>query len=382
MNLKTNASQNSETEILFRPFELGDVHLPHRIVMGPLTRSRAGQPGNVPTGMNAEYYAQRASAALTISEATQISPQGQGYAWTPGIHTSEQVEGWRQVVDRVHHSGGRIFLQLWHVGRISHRTLQPRNEAPVAPSAVKPAGKAFVPGPGGKGEFVPLETPRALTVEEVGNTVQDYATAARNAKEAGFDGVEIHGANGYLVDQFLCSTTNRRTDEYGGSVENRARFLFEIIDRVGKVWPRERVGLRLSPRGNYNDIDDANPEATFGHVFERLNGAGIAYLHLPRPNTAGGPDVDEIGARDMAMLKLARDTWRGPLMLAGGFTGEIAARWIAEGRMDLAVFGRKFLANPDLPRRFRKGAPLNEPQKDTFYGGGAHGYTDYPSLSA
>ncbi len=366
---------------LFEPIRLGGMALPHRIVMAPLTRSRAAQPGNIPSELNASYYAQRASAALIITEATQISPEGQGYAWTPGIHSQEQVAGWRQVVDRVHEKGGRIFLQLWHVGRISHPSLQPGGKAPVAPSAIPPEGKAFIPGASGKGELAPMETPRALETSEVARVVQDFATAARNAKDAGFDGVEVHGANGYLIDQFICSKTNHRTDQYGGSPENRGRFLFEIIEAVAGVWPRERIGLRLSPLGTFNDISDAHPTETFGYIFQRLNDTRIGYLHVPRPNTAGGPDTDELGAAETSMLKLARDTWRGALMLAGGFSGETAARWIAEGRMDLAVFGRKFIANPDLPKRFRDGAPLNEPNKETFYGGGAEGYTDYPALA-
>ncbi len=369
-------------DALFQPFDLGGLALPHRIVMAPLTRSRAGQPGNIPVDMNVTYYEQRASAALIITEATQISPQGQGYAWTPGIHSAEQIAGWTRVVERVHARGGRIAMQLWHVGRISHPSLQPGGALPVAPSAIKPAGKAFVAGPDGSGAFVPFETPRALGTDEVSRIVADYAAAARNAKAAGFDAVEIHGANGYLIDQFLCSKTNLRTDRYGGAVENRARLLFEVIEAVATVWPRERIGLRLSPLGSFNDIADANPEETFGYVFERLNETGIGYLHLPRPDTAGGPDVDEVPARDMAMLRMGRRLWRGPLMLAGGFTGKIAARWIAEGRMDLAVFGRKFIANPDLPERLRLGAPLNAPQRETFYGGDERGYIDYPALAA
>jgi N-ethylmaleimide reductase len=336
----------------------------------------------VPNELNMHYYAQRASAALIITEATQISQEGQGYAWTPGIHSQEQVAGWRKIVDAVHAKGGRMFLQLWHVGRISHRDLQPYNGLPVAPSAIEPHGKAFVPGPDGKGAMVPLETPRALDIAEIPRVAEDFATAARNAKEAGFDGVEIHGANGYLIDQFICSKTNQRTDRYGGSPENRARFLFEVIEAVAGVWPRERIGLRLSPLGSFNDIADDNPMETFGLIFARLNDTKIAYLHMPRPDTAAGPDVDMMDPEKMDILKLARENWRGPLMLAGGFTRETAARWIGNGRMDLAVFGRKFLANPDLPRRLQLGAPLNEPQQETFYGGGEKGYTDYPALAA
>ncbi len=367
---------------LFTPFKIGSHTLPHRIVMAPLTRSRAAQPGNIPVDMNAQYYEQRAGAALIITEATQISPEAQGYAFTPGIHSAEQIAGWRKIVDRVHAKCGHIYMQLWHVGRVSHRLLQPAGGLPVAPSAIKPVGKAFVPGASGRGELVDFETPRSLEADEIARIVNDYAVAARNAKEAGFDGVELHGANGYLIDQFLSSKTNHRTDSYGGSVENRARFLFEVIEALAGVWPRDQIGLRLSPRGTYNDIDDANPEETFGYVFGKLNDTRIAYLHLPRPDTAGGPDVDAVNPRDDALLRLARETWRGPLMLAGGFTGEIAAKWIKEGRMDLAVFGRKFIANPDLVERIRTGAALNPADKATFYGGDAHGYIDYPALAA
>jgi N-ethylmaleimide reductase len=366
---------------LFEPYQMGDLLLPHRIVMAPLTRSRASQPGNVPSELNAEYYAQRASAALIISEATQISPEGQGYAWTPGIHSPEQIEGWRLVTNRVHSAGGRIFLQLWHVGRISHPSLLPGGKLPVAPSAVKPEGQAFIPGASGHGEFAPMVTPRALETSEVERVVADYAAAAANARKAGFDGVEIHGANGYLIDQFTCSSTNLRDDRYGGAAENRARFLFDIVEAVTKVWPRERVGLRLSPLGTFNDIWDANPAETFGTIFERLTNTGLAYLHLIRPNTAGGPDAPELGLQESAILAQARKMWQGTLMLAGGFDAQIAARWIKEGRMDLAVFGRKFLANPDLPARFRTGAPLNPANEKTFYGGADKGYTDYPALA-
>lgn len=253
-------------ETLFQPVRVGPFTLPHRLVMAPLTRSRARQPGNVPTPLNACYYAQRASAALIISEATQVSLQGQGYAWTPGIHSREQVEGWRQVTAAVHEADGLIFLQLWHVGRISHPALQPDGMLPVAPSAIKPAGQAFIENANGEGELVPFVTPRALQTEEMPYLIRQYGRGAKNALEAGFDGVEIHAANGYLLDQFLNSSTNQRTDAYGGPVENRARLLLEVIEAVSAVWGPDRVGVRLSPLSTFNNMGDADPETTFGYL--------------------------------------------------------------------------------------------------------------------
>ena len=263
------AAQASDTDVLFQPYRLGPFNLPHRVVMAPLTRSRARQPGNVPSSLAACYYAQRASAALIVSEATQVSMQGQGYAWTPGIHSREQVEAWRQVTKAVHHADGLIFNQLWHVGRISHPALQPDNMLPVAPSAIIPEGKAFIENERGEGELVPFVRPRALTFEEIPYLVGQYERAAKNAQAADFDGVEIHAANGYLLDQFIETGTNRRTDTYGGPIENRARLLFEIAEALVPIWGADRVGVRLSPLGKMNDIHDDNPEATFGYIAER-----------------------------------------------------------------------------------------------------------------
>jgi len=254
------------TELLFQPVRLGRYNLPHRMVMAPLTRSRARQPGNVPSALNACYYAQRASAALIVTEATQVSQQGQGYAWTPGIHSREQVEGWRLVTDAVHKTGGLIFLQLWHVGRISHPSLQPDGMLPVAPSAIKPRGEAFIENENGEGELVPFVTPRALQIEEMPYLVRQYARGSRNALEAGFDGVEVHAANGYLFDQFINSSTNRRTDAYGGPIENRMRLLIDVVEAVSDVWGQDHVGVRLSPLGTFNDMGDDDPETTFGRV--------------------------------------------------------------------------------------------------------------------
>jgi N-ethylmaleimide reductase len=369
------------TDRLFQPVSLGRYTLRHRIVMAPLTRSRARQPGNVPYALNASYYAQRASAALILTEATQVSQQAQGYAWTPGIHSHEQVDGWRLVTGAVHGLGGLIFMQLWHVGRISHPALQPDGMLPVAPSAIKPAGEAFIENEKGEGALVPFVTPRALQIEEMPYLVQQYVRAAKNAQEAGFDGVEVHSANGYLLDQFINSRTNRRNDAYGGPIQNRARLPLEVLEAVCGVWGPERVGIRLSPLGSFNDIGDDDPEATFAYLAERLNGYGLAYLHIVNPATAAlekGAKPDEASSR---MLRLIRETYRGTLIVAGGFDRDSAQAWLQQGDADLIAFGRKFIANPDLPERFRRGAALNAADPSTFYGGGAKGYTDYPTLA-
>jgi N-ethylmaleimide reductase len=373
--------RRAAAELLFQPYKLGPLMLAHRIVMAPLTRSRAHQPGNVPTLLNACYYAQRASAALIISEATQVSMQGQGYAWTPGIHSREQVEGWRLVTDAVHEAGGRIFLQLWHVGRISHPSLQPDNMLPVAPSPITPAGNAFIENEKGEGQLVPFVRPRALQIEEMPYVIQQYARGAKNALAAHFDGVEIHGANGYLIDQFINSRTNHRTDAYGGTVERRARLLTEVIEAVSEVWGPDRVGVRLSPAGTFNDIGDDDPETTFGTIAQALNDFRFAYLHIVNPATAAlekGQAPDPAAQR---MLALIREKYRGTLIVAGGFDHNTAEAWLEQGRADLIAFGRKFLANPDLPERLRERAPLNADDPTTYYGGGPKGYTDYPSLA-
>jgi N-ethylmaleimide reductase len=374
------SSQPSPPELLFQPYKLGPVTLPSRIVMAPLTRSRAQQPGNVPGPLAACYYAQRASAALIISEATQVSMQGQGYAWTPGIHSPEQVEGWRRVTKAVHDSGGRIFCQLWHVGRISHPALQPDHMLPVAPSAITPAGNAFIENERGEGALVPFVRPRALDLEEIPYVVAQYRRAAINAQDAGFDGVEIHAANGYLLDQFLESGTNKRSDLYGGPVENRARIVFEIVEALAPIWGPDRTGLRLSPLGVANDIHDDNPEETFGYAAEKLSGYGLAYLHIVNPALPQMAAGREPEARALRMVELIRKKYTGTLMVAGGFDRDSAEYWLEEGWADLIAFGRKFIANPDLPARLRQKAPLNPDDPTTYYGGGANGYTDYPSL--
>lgn len=374
-------AMQASPERLFQPVRLGPYDLPHRIVMAPLTRSRARQPGNIPSTLNACYYAQRASAALIISEATQISMQGQGYAWTPGIHSHEQIEGWRLVSDAVHAAGGLIFMQLWHVGRISHPALQPDRMLPVAPSAIRPNGMAFIENDLGQGEMVPFVTPRALQTEEMPYLIRQYFRAARNAQAAGMDGVEIHAANGYLIDQFICSRTNHRSDRYGGSAENRARLLMEVIEAVSETWGSERVGVRLSPLGAFNDIGDDAPESTFGHVVDRLNDYDLAYLHVINPAAAAVENHLEPAPAARRILNLIRSRYRGKIILAGGFNHDSAEDWLEQDRADLIAFGREFLANPDLPERFRQHASLNADDPSTYYGGGAKGYTDYPTLA-
>ena len=356
---------------LLSPYKLGNLELPNRLVMAPLTRNRAGK-GNVPGPLNATYYAQRASAGLIIAEATQVSPQGQGYPSTPGIHSAEQVEGWKLVTDAVHQQGGRIFLQLWHVGRISHPDLQPEGALPVAPSAIAPKGEASTyEGP------KPFVTPRALETSEIPEIIEQYRQGAENALQAGFDGVEVHGANGYLLDQFLRDGTNHRTDEYGGSLENRARLLLEVTEAVVGVWGAQRVGVRLSPSGTFNDMHDSNPLATFGYAAQALNRFGLAYLHIIEVNEAdlrhGGTEVP---------TRSLRGHFTGTLMVNGGYNRDRANAVLAKGEADLVSFGTLFLANPDLPQRLTLNAPLNQPDPTTFYGGGEKGYIDYPFWQA
>ncbi len=354
---------------ILSPFKLGPLQLPNRVVMAPMTRNRAGS-GNVPGPLNAIYYAQRASAGLIISEATQISPQGVGYPGTPGIHSAEQVAGWKRVTDAVHAASGRMFLQLWHVGRISHPSLQPDGAIPVAPSAVAPAGQAMtIDG------MKPFVTPRALETKEIAGIVEDYRRAARNARDAGFDGVELHGANGYLIDQFLRDRSNRRTDRYGGTALNRARFLIEVTGAIVGEWGAERVGVRLSPTNPFNDMADSNPAATFATAVAELSRFGLAYLHVVEP-AAGDP----VTAGQVPDIRFFRRLWRGTLIGNKGYDLARANAVIQAGSADLVSFAILFLANPDLPVRFRRGGPFNSPDRKTFYGGTAAGYTDYPPI--
>src|SRR5262245_10610368 len=362
-------SKTSTYPDLFTPAKVGLLKLRNRVVMAPLTRSRAGS-GNVPTELNALYYAQRASAGLIVSEATQISPEGQGYISTPGIHSAEQIEGWKCVTQAVHVAGGYIVCQLWHVGRISHPSFQPGGKAPIAPSAVKPNGQAFTT----KG-FEPIPTPRALETDEIPAVVKQYAQAARNALAAGFDGVEVHAANGYLIDQFLRDRTNQRTDRYGGSIENRSRFLMEVVDAVRVTVGAERTGVRISPQNMQNDIADSDPQTLFNYVVEQLSGKDLAYLHIIEGDTSGAP----VPPFDYKKLKRL---FAGIVVSNNGFDKLRANEAIAGGRADLIAFGKPFIANPDLVIRLFLDAPLMPVNRETLYGGSEQGYTDYPILRA
>jgi N-ethylmaleimide reductase len=358
------------TPDLFTPVRLGALEIPNRIVMAPLTRMRAG-PGRVPTALMAEYYAQRSAAGLIDSEAAAISPQGTGCPNTPGIYTDGQVAGWQRVTKAVHQAGGRIFLQLWHMGRISHPSFQPNGGLPVAPSAIAPrTGQALTE----KG-MQPYVTPRALNKEELPGLVMQYAIAAEHAKTAGFDGVEIHNANGYLLDQFLRDGTNQRTDEYGGPVRNRARLTLEVTDAVVQVWGADRVGIRFSPGGVFNDMHDSNPLETFGHLLHELNQFKLAYAHL----IVSTEDDLRHGAV-LVPLAALRKEFHGPLIVANGFNRATATHALAEDLADAVAFGRLFIANPDLPERFLLDAPLNPLDEATLYGGAEKGYTDYPAM--
>lgn len=365
-----NAEVSALTD-LFQSYIMGSLTLANRIVMAPLTRSRAAS-GDVPTPLMSIYYAQRASAGLIISEASQISPQGKGYIQTPGIYSAEQIAGWKLVTDAVHAKGGKIIIQLWHVGRISHPALQEGGALPVAPSAVTPNGWVFTGQ--GKEDMV---TPRALELAELPGIVAEYKRAAQNAKAAGFDGVEIHAANGYLLDQFLRDKTNLRTDVYGGSIENRTRLLLEVTDAILEVWEKDRVGVRLSPISAVNDIDDSNPEPVFTHAVQELARRDIGFLHIVEgltggPRTPGRPT-------DFDLDKLRR-LFPNTYIANNCYTRELAIEARAQNRADLIAFGRPFISNPDLVERLRRNAPLNALDADTLYGGDEHGYTDYPFL--
>ncbi|MGR9115127.1 MAG: alkene reductase [Gammaproteobacteria bacterium] len=356
--------------LLFAPLKVGRYTLPNRIVMAPLTRCRAKQPGDIPWELNAEYYRQRASAGLIVAEATHISPQGKGYAYTPGIYSEAQVLGWRKVTDAVHSAGGLIFLQLWHVGRISHPELQPEGRLPVAPSAIKPDGQAST-----EQGFKPFVTPRALDLTEIPGIIEQYRTAAKNALKAGFDGVEIHGANGYLLDQFLRDGSNHRNDVYGGCIENRARLLLEVTEAVTEITGTDKTGIRLSPTNPAHSMFDSNPQQHFAYVVERLNRFHLAYLHVVERTK---PIAEDDSTFDFVAL---RRLFNGPYIANGGYTAASASEGLAKHHCDLVAFGKLFIANPDLVARFRAGARLNSPDPDSFYRGAEKGYTDYPTLA-
>ncbi|WP_261300480.1 alkene reductase [Paenibacillus andongensis] len=361
---------------LFTPFRLGSYQLSHRIVMPPLTRMRAGADG-VPSSLAAAYYSQRATkGGLIIAEATQISQEGQGYPQTPGIYTQNQVAGWETVTEAVKKQGAIFYLQLWHVGRISHSSLQRDGALPVAPSAIKAAGNAYT----SSWKREPYETPRALELHEIEQIVADYRRAAENAKQAGFHGIEIHAANGYLLQQFLEDKTNQRNDRYGGSIENRARLLFEVLDEVAEVWPNECIGVRLSPFNDVGDIADSDPEKLYTYVIKQLAERGIGYLHLIEPQVRSGLVEEMNHEAPSSVATMFRPYFSGPLIVSGGFDADTAEQALAARTADLVAFGRAFIANPDLPKRLKLGTPLNMLDKSTIYGGFEHGYTDYPSI--
>ncbi|MEM1362806.1 MAG: alkene reductase [Pseudomonadota bacterium] len=355
---------------LFQTADIGGLHIPNRVFMAPLTRNRAHSDG-VPGDLAATYYAQRASAGLIISEATQISAMGKGYVDTPGIYSSEQVAAWGKITDAVHEADGRIFCQLWHVGRISHVSLLPEGRAPVSASAIRAETQTFT----AKG-FEDCSTPEALTLDGIAALKDDYRHAAQAALDAGFDGVELHAANGYLLDQFLQDHSNKRDDAYGGSIENRIRLVDEMIDVLAEIWSKDRIGIRLSPLGQFNDMGDSDPEALFSAAIKMIEQKAIAYLHVVE-KFPGSED----NAEGKALIERLRAGYSG-FYIANGYTPEQAAAARSSGEVDAVAFGRAFLANPDLPARLRQGAALNDPDHSTFYGGDHRGYTDYPFLDS
>lgn len=358
---------------LFEPLVLGTLKTANRVFMAPLTRMRATQPGDVPNELMLEYYAQRASAGLIISEGTQISPEGKGYMGTPGIYSEEQVTAWRRITDAVHEAGGRIAAQLWHTGRVSHESFHD-GALPVSASPSPHRNRTTIRGEDGRPTRVNCPTPRALSSTEMPRLLGDFAHATAAAREAGFDLVEVHAAHGYLLHQFLSSDSNRRTDEYGGSLRNRARLLLDVLDAVTGAWDVDHIGVRISPVGSFNGLEDPDGEVTGLYVAGALAERGIAFLHLSEPDWKGGPKLTR------EFREQLRSAFPGPLIGAGNYDVEKCERLLAKGLIDAAAFGRSFIANPDLPARLATGAQLNEPDLATFYGGGAEGYTDYPLL--
>jgi N-ethylmaleimide reductase len=368
--LAPRVDPTSEAKDLFSPYHLGDLTLANRLVLSPMTRGRAIE-GNVPNPLAATYYAQRASAGLLITEASQVSPQGVGYIRTPGLHSAAQVDGWKNVTEAVHQAGGKIFAQLWHVGRVSHSDFH-NGALPVAPSALEVAGEAFTHN--GK---VKIPTPRALALNELPDIVGQFQSAAQNAKAGGFDGVELHGANGYLLDQFLRDGANHRTDTYGGSIQNRARFPLEVVEAVIDVWGAERVGYKLSPHFAGYSMSDSNPVETFSYLAKQLDALQIAYLHIGE--AIAGPMVAPAGT--VRVAPILRELFGGAMIVNGGYDAQSGNAAVTRGEADLVAFGVPFLANPDLPARYRKAAPLNAPDQTTFYAGEEKGYIDYPALT-
>lgn len=361
---------------LFDPATIGALDLPHRIVMAPMTRCRSTQPGDAPNAMMAEYYAQRASAGMIITEATQISPEGKGYSFTPGIHSDEQVAGWKRVTDAVHAAGGRIVLQLWHVGRMSHESFHPDGK-PVAPSAIAPGAQVWIAdAETGEGGMVDCPTPRALATQDIARVIDDYRKAAENARAAGFDGVEIHAANGYLIDEFLRSTSNQRTDPYGGSVENRIRFAVEVAEAVSAVIGAERTGIRFSPFITQRGMDDPEAPDTILTLARELDRIGLAYIHLAEADWDDAPETPTRFRRDL------RAAYTGSVIVAGGYDQDKAEAILADGFADAVAFGRPFIANPDLPQRFSDRLPLTGFDGALLFGGDAHGYTSYSPYGA
>lgn len=360
---------------LFDAIEIGSLHLKNRIFMAPLTRMRATQPGDVPNTMMAEYYAQRASAGLVISEASQISNEGKGYADTPGIYSAEQVEGWKQVNAAVHNAGGKTCMQLWHVGRVSHRSLQIDNQAPVSASDKPYQNKTTLKDDNGNVYRVACDTPRALRTDEIPRLLEDYQIATRNSRDADFDMVEIHAAHGYLLHQFMSEESNFRTDQYGGSLENRARLCLEVVDAVLGEWDAAHVGIRISPMGIFNGLDDHAGLAMGLYIAGQFAKRGLGYLHLSEPDWAGGPSLTR------EFREQLRANFPGIIVAAGGYTPEKAQPLLDAGLIDAVAMGRPFIANPDLPARLKQNYPLNPGRTELYYGGGAEGYTDYPVMA-
>ncbi len=360
---------------LFSPLLVGALTLNNRIIMAPLTRMRAMQPGDIPAAMAVTYYQQRATAGLLISEASQVSPQGKGYMATPGIYSTEQVVGWRQITDAVHAAGGKIAIQLWHVGRVSHHSLQPDQGLPVSASALAYVNKTTIMGKDGQPERVACDTPRELRADEIPMLIDSYRHATMMAREAGFDMVEVHAAHGYLLHQFQSAESNHRQDAWGGSLENRARLTLEVLDAVIASWDPQHVGIRISPLGKFNGLDDRAGEAMGLYLAEQFQQRQIAYLHLSEPDWAGGPELSNEFRQHLRLR------FKGVLIGAGNYTREKAERLLNDGLIDAAAFGRPFIANPDLVRRLAESAPLNPPRPELFYGGDEEGYTDYPFLT-